>query len=329
MSIVRTILIFGAIVLTAGGCDARSPDGEGGAQAGARASGGRLHVAVSIQPQTYFVKRVGGEHVDVQSLLAPGQSHGAFDPTPRQVADMTRARAFFRIGVAFEAPLMERLREVAPKLEVVDTREGIELLALDGHHHHHDEGEPGGGQDNHACGDGSLDPHVWLDPVLVKTQARIIADTLSRLDQAHAGEYGRNLAAFCDELDRLHGRIAGLIEPHRGRAIVVFHPSFAYYCQRYGIRQVVIETEGKEPSARRLGELIEEARVTGARTVFAQEEYSTAGAKAVAEAIGGRVVRLAPMHADWPDNLLSMTEAIAAALAEARPPAQAGVVKKS
>ncbi len=293
------------MLLGAAACDSPAPSSDD--------DNDRLRVAVSIQPQVFFAKQIGGDRVLVHSLLSPGQSHGAFDPSPKQVAEIARARAFFRIGVAFEGPLIERLRDVAPGLEVVDTREGIELLHIEGHEHHHDE------HTDHVCGDGELDPHVWLDPILVQSQARTMAASLSRLDPGHAAEYERNLARFLAELDRIDAQVRDVLAPHRGRAFLVFHPSFAYYCRRYGLEQVVIETGGKEPSPRRLAELIQQARTVGTKTVFAQEEYSAGSAQAVAEAIGGQVVRLAPMSSDWQNNLLQMTQAIAAALAASPP----------
>lgn len=273
------------------------------------ASTAALRLSVAIQPQVYFVKRIGGDRVSVSSVLSPGQSHGAFDPSPKQMALLAGSRVLFRIGVGFEGPLLRKLAEISPNTEIVDTREGIELLRLA--EHSHDEGH--GHDEDHVCGDSELDPHIWLDPVLVKTQARTICATLSRLEPEHADEFRKNLAAFDAELDELDARIAEKLSPFRGKTLLVFHPSFGYFCRRYGLSQLVIETEGKEPGPRRISDLIESARKVEAKVVFAQEEYSSAGAQAVAEAIGGRVVRLAPMSADWASNLLHMAEAMAAA----------------
>ncbi|HWL95539.1 MAG TPA: zinc ABC transporter substrate-binding protein [Phycisphaerae bacterium] len=290
------LAVYGLLAIS---CD-RSETGE--------SSTGRFPVVVSIQPQTYFVNRIGGEFVDVRAILSPGQSHGAFDPSPKQMAALTVAKAYFRIGVAFEQPLLKKMAEVCPDVVVVDTREGIQLLHLDEHHGHdhaggdaHDHSDP-----NHICGENQLDPHVWLDPTLVKKQAQLICDTLAKHDPNHAENYRSNLTAFLAELDVIDRELSTLLDPHRGKTILVFHPSFAYFCQRYGLEQLVIETEGKEPGPRKLGEIIATARQKNVGVVFSQEEYSSAGAQAVAEEIGARVVRVAPQSADWKDNLLSM-----------------------
>lgn len=291
-----------AVVTALAHCDSSNPPTS---QPATTAS---LRVSVAIPPQVYFVKRIGGDRVSVHAVLSAGQSHGAFDPSPKQMALLAGSRVFFRIGVGFEGPLLRKLADVSPQTEIVDTRDGIELLRLaeHGHDDEHDHDE------DHVCGDSELDPHIWLDPVLVKTQARTICAALSRLEPANADEFRRNLAAFEVELDELDSRIAETLKPYGGRMLIVFHPSFAYFCRRYELSQLVIETAGKEPGPRRISDLIKSARKAGTKVVFAQEEYSAAGAQAVAEAIGGRVVRLAPMSADWAANLLGMTEAIAA-----------------
>ncbi len=275
-----------------------------------------LRVTVSIQPMTYFVTRIGGNHVDVRSILSPGQSHGAFDPSPKQVAALAQSKALFRIGVAFEGPLLRKAADVCPDLQIIDIRAGIPLLHLASHtlgpitpdgDHEHDHDDP-----NHICGEGELDPHIWLDPVLVKTLAATIRDALKRLAPGHGHDFDHNLSVFEADLDDLHARLTALLAPHRGRSVLVFHPSLGYFCERYGLEQIVIETEGKEPGPRRLGELIRTARQRGARVVFSQIEYSAAGAQAVAEAIGAKVVRLDPQSADWMSNLDSMAQSIAA-----------------
>lgn len=281
------------------------------AKRGESPEGERLAVAVSIPPQLYFVERIGGEFVAAQSVLSPGQSHGAFDPSAKQIAALAQARAFFRVGVASELSLLKKLKEVSPKIEIVDTRQGIALMHMAEHAHGDTDGH---GEPGHVCGDNELDPHIWLDPVLVRTQARTICDTLKNLDPAHAAHFEQNLRILDDELTALDAKLRELLSPFQGRTILVFHPSFTYFCSRYGLVQVAIETEGKEPGARRMGELIEQARAAGVRVVFSQAEYSSAGAEAVAQAIGAKVIRVSPYSSNWAENMMAMGRAMADSL---------------
>lgn len=266
---------------------------------------GKITVFVSILPQSYFVQRVGGEHVDVHVLVGPGQSHHSYEPTPRQVSDLAKARVYFRIGVPFEAALLGKISAAFKGLDLVDTSQGIRFRQSS------DSCTESGHEHAHA---GGKDPHIWLDPQLVKIQAQTICDALCRIDPDHRADYEGNLRAFQADLDAVDVRIAKALAPLKGREFFVFHPAYGYFGDAYGLRQVAVEDEGKEPSLKRLAELIERARRAGARLILVQPQFPTSGAKAVADAIGGAVVPIDPLAADYLKNLEYMADQIAAAL---------------
>jgi len=259
----------------------------------------RLAVLVSILPQAYFVERVGGERVWVQVLIGPGQNPHAYEPTPAQLRELASARVFFCIGLPFEQAILPRLRDLFGQLEVVDTRAGIVLRQVECRHSAH-------AHEHHDHAD--FDPHIWLSPRLVKIQARTIADTLARLDPSRAEQYRLNLAAFEADLDALDARVAEMLAPVRGRQMFVFHPAFGYFADEYGLEQVAVEVEGKEPSAKELAALIERARQVGARAIFVQPQFSTRSAEALARQIGAAVLPLD----DLPRDYLAGMEALAA-----------------
>lgn len=277
----------------------------------------KLTVAVSILPQAHFVERVGGDRVRVVVLVGPGQSPHAYEPTPKQVADLAGARAYFTIGVEFERGLLPRLRSSFPQLRVVDTRAGVPLRTMTGAEaaaecdHGHDHG--------HHDHQGTPDPHIWLSPRLVKIQAQTICDALVDLDPSGVETYRRNLAAFQADLDRLHDRLEAALAGLKGREVFVFHPAFGYFLDEFGLKQVPVEIEGKEPTARRLAAVIERAKAAGTRVIFVQPQFSRKSAAAVAEAIGGVVVPLDPLARDFTANLEDMAAKIQAKFAS--PPA--------
>ena len=262
---------------------------------------GKPLVFVSILPQAEFVQRVGGERVDVAVLLPPGQSPATYEPSPRQMTKLGRAQVYFRIGVPFERALLRKIASAMPKLNIVDTSQGIKLRRMAaGHDHEH--------------GAGAADPHTWLDPKLVKIQAGTIAHALTALAPAHAAEFERNLQSFQAELDRLDAKIAATLAPLRGRELFVFHPAYGYFADAYGLKQVAVELEGKEPSARALGALIERAKARGVKVMFVQPQFSSKAAATVARAIGGAVVPMDPLARDYESNLESMAASVRAAL---------------
>ncbi len=273
----------------------------------------RLPVAVSILPQAYFVERVGGQYVDVEVLVGPGQSPHAYDLTPRQLEALSRAKAYFRIGVDFEYALVPRIEQMFKGVRIVDLRSGVPLRAMTA-----DEAAAEQDHDEHAghehAAAGQPDPHIWLNPLLVKTQAQTICATLVELDPAHAEQYRQNLAAFQNDLDRVHARIAAALAPLKGRELFVFHPAFGYFADAYGLKQVPVEIEGKEPTARQLATLIGRAKAAGVKVIFVQPQFSRKSAEAVAAAIGGAVVPMDDLAHDYLKNLEDMAAKIQAAL---------------
>jgi len=289
--------VLGALAVLAASCGGK----------GREEASGKVRVFVSIEPQACFAERVGGAHVEVHVLVPPGQSPETYDPTPQQLAGLAEAQVYFRIGVPFERALARKIQATMKGLEIVDTREGITLLPMAEGHAHEEPGE-----------EGQRDPHIWLDPMLVKVQAATMARALAKLDPAHAADYEKNVAAFDADLDAANARIGAELAPLKGRQFFVFHPAFGYFAHAYGLKQVAVEEEGKAPSARQLGALIEKAKKEGAKTIFVEPQFSQRSAEAIAQAIGGDVVPLDPLARDYIANLEQMAAAIKKAL-EARP----------
>jgi zinc transport system substrate-binding protein len=269
----------------------------------AAAQSGSLRAFVSILPQKDFVERVAGARVEVSVLVGPGQSPATYEPTPGQIARLASARVYFRIGVPFEAAWLGRIRAAGPALEIVDTAAEIRRRAVD-------QVTAGGA----PAEGGPEDPHVWTDPALVKTMARAIRDALARLDPTHADEYARNEVAFEADLDALDAEIRRRLSAARGRAFLAFHPSWGYFADAYGLRQIPIESGGKEPGPRTLAAVVERAKALGVRVVFVQEQFSRRTAEAIAQEIGARVVVVDPLAGDYLSNLRSVAESFASAL---------------
>lgn len=273
----------------------------------------RVRVFVSVLPIQTFVEQVGGEHVDVQSMVGPGFNPHIYDPTPQQIAALSGADLYVRTGVPFENAWWERIRSANRRMQVLDARSGIELLPSPEHAHDHgahEEEGAHGGEDAAPSGD----PHVWTSPVLAKEMAAAIRDELTRIDPDHAAGYAQGYQDLAHELEALDGELAALLRDLPERKFMVFHPAWGYFAQRYDLVQVPIEFEGKEPGPRALADLIDKAKREGVKVVFVQPQFSTQSAEQIARAISGRVVAADPLAADYADNLRRFARAIASAL---------------
>ena len=265
--------------------------------AAAETSAGKIKVFVSIIPQAYFVERIGGDYIEVEVLVGPGQSPATYEPTPRQMSRLSNARVYFRIGVPFENIFIPKISSVFTGLHIVDTSAGVPLLYF-----------------SQSNGRQAADPHIWLDPKRVKIQAETICRELIRIDPDHGDVFTRNLGTFLHDLDILDKTITQSLAPLQKRRLYVFHPAFGYFAQAYGLEQVAVEVEGKGPSARQLSELIKKAGDEGVKIIFVQPQYSKKNAQAIAQAIGGAVVPINPLPEDYLQELKTMASLIKDAL---------------
>ncbi len=271
-----------------------------------------LPVAVSIPPQAHFVKAIGGEHVDVQVMVPANAEPVTYEPTPRQMAALSQARLYFAIGVPFEQGWLPRFQAANADMTTVDTIANIRRHPMGSHDDHagHDSG-----------GHGGADPHVWLSPALVRLQAESIRDALIRADPDHARGYHQGFRRFVAQIHSADEAIlASLADlPADSRRFLVFHPAFGYFARSYGLEQMAIETEGKEPGPRELARITDEARSHGIRVIFIEPQFAQGAARTIAREINGEVLTLDPLARDWTAGMRAIAVTLREALAPDRP----------
>lgn len=253
----------------------------------------KLNFTVSILPQKYFVERVGGDLVNVNVMVLPGESPATYEPKPEQMTALAQADAYVSIGVPFEKAWLEKIQAANTKMKMVDTTQGIERK---------------------ATADGGFDPHIWLSPSLVKIQSETIYKALAELDPAHAADYKANFEAFVKDIDALDTNIRATLEKTETKKFIVFHPAWGYFARDYGLEMIPIEVGGQEPSAQELAGLIEKAKTENIKVVFVQPEFDQEEAATIAKEIGGKTLSIGALNPDWLGNLKSVAETFAAVL---------------
>lgn len=250
----------------------------------------KIQVFVSLLPQAYFAEKVGGEHVQVSVLIPPGADPHTYEPTPQQMKMLAEADLYLKIGtIEFEELWMERLSDINQNMLVIDTSQSIELI--------------------------ENDPHIWLSPTRVKTQAQNIYAALSQVDADHQEDYQQNLQTFQEELDQLDREISQQFKNIKHREFMVFHPSWRYFCEEYGLKEIPIERDGKEPTAQEMARLIDEAKKKGIRVILASPQHSTHEAEAIASDLQGKVITIDPLAREYSANLRKVARELAAVLA--------------
>lgn len=261
----------------------------------------KVPVFVSIAPQKFFVEQIGKNLVHVEVMVEPGASPHIYEPKPGQMTAISRTRIYFAIGVGFEKAWLKRIGASNPAMTVVQTDEGIQKLPMSTHHHEDDKHH----QKNHHAGHdhGTPDPHIWLSPPLVMVQASNIVKALQEVDPANRSEYEANYRAFVTRVGDLDGELRRLFSGREGMEFMVFHPAWGYFAEAYGLRQVPIEVEGKDPKPAQLKKIIDRARERNIKVVFVQPQFSSKSAEQVAREIGGEVAFVDPLAPDWEENL--------------------------
>jgi ABC-type Zn uptake system ZnuABC Zn-binding protein ZnuA len=257
---------------------------------GAPAAGGdRLQVLATTSIVADVVGQVGGDYVQVTTLLPLGADPHTFEPRPQDVAAIADSRLVFANGAGLEEFLESLLESAGAADKLVEVSHGIELLPFEGEEHD-EEGEELG----HEGGD----PHTWMDPNNVLVWVENIAVALSAADPAHAADFQANAAAYAASLADLDAWILAQVDsmPVENRLLVSDHAVLGYFAARYGFDQVgsitgSFSTEAA-PSAQELAALEDEIRSLGVRAIFVTEASNQSMVEQIAQDTGIRAVWL-------------------------------------
>ena len=287
---------------------------------------------VSILPLRHIVQGIVGDDFPIEVLVPPGASPETFEPTPRQFIGLNRARSIFSTGlIDFETALLDKLE--TPE-KIVNLSHGIELLAGTCSHGHasgkETEHYPTAEADTHhtcdhaECGHAEqahtehaeehhhthgIDPHIWTSPRALQRMAANAYEAIERL-YPDSTKYAANYAALQQRLQALDARTAEKIAQSGVKYFIIYHPALTYYARDYGLQQIAIEHEGKEPSARSLARLIRRAREDKVSKIFYQSQFPASAVEIIAKDIEARSVRIDPLCEDVIANIDAITDQI-------------------
>ena len=240
---------------------------------------GGLRVVVTIPPQAEFVEKVGGEHLQVTVLVPPGANPHTYEPTARQMIEVAKAKIYFQVGsgIDLELTFTEKIVKINSGIIVINCSEGIQIV--------------------------DRDPHVWLSPKNAKIIVKNIYKALVQVDPENKEYYRRNMESYLKELESLDEEIRRILENLTDRCFIVYHPAWGYFARDYNLTQIPVEKEGKEPTARGLMALIDQARELNKKVIFVSPQFDRRKAETIAENIDGKVVFLDPLAKDYVNNL--------------------------
>jgi zinc transport system substrate-binding protein len=262
----------------------------------------KINVMVSILPQKYFVEQIAGNKAVVSVLIPPGSNPHVYDPTPRQMEEISHTRIYFMIGyLGFEQALKSSLTDNYPNLKMYNQSSGVAVM---GH-----EGEPCEHTEHHEDESG-IDPHTWLSPKNALIMAKTTLDYLIENSPENAQAFTGNYEKFISKINLLDQKIDSILRDLPNRKFMIFHPSLTYFAKDYQLIQIPIEFEGKEPAPARLKDAIAAAKSSGIHVIFIQKEFDAENAKIIANEIQGKVVQIDPLSSEWEENLIQIARSI-------------------
>ncbi|MCD8182452.1 MAG: zinc ABC transporter substrate-binding protein [Bacteroides sp.] len=269
---------------------------------------GKPIITVTIEPLRYFTEAIAGDRFTVTSMVPKGTSPETYDPTPQQLVDLARSKAYFRIGyIGFEQTWMDKLTDNAPHLQFFDMSDGVTLIYDDSHVHH-------AGTDNEEPHQhtGGVEPHIWNSTTNAQIIAGNILSALCAIDNGNDSLYLERYSALCRKIEQTDSLIRQtLATPGADRAFMIYHPALSYFARDYGLHQIPIEAEGKEPSPAHLKELIDTCKDEKVKVIFVQPEFDRRNAELIARQTGTRVVDTNPLSYDWEAEMLHTAQALA------------------
>ena len=254
-------------------------------------------VSVSILPVQYFIDRLTDNALEVNVMVPQGSSHGTYSPSARQMQRLSDSGIYFRIGyLGYEQAFIRRLNELNPDMKEVNLSNYTELIRgmpIDHGDHVHE---------------GGIDPHIWTSPAVMLNLLPVIKAALVEIYPEFQETVEANYPALYADVERSHLQMQEITQNITQKRFMIFHPALTYLARDYGMEQVSIEHEGKEPSPGQLSQLIRQARAESIPVIFIQEEYDQRNAELVADETGASIIQINPLSYDWLKEMNDLME---------------------
>ncbi len=265
-----------------------------------------IQVSVSVIPQAFFIKQIAGDLVDVNIMVDTGKNPETYEPSIKQLKNLSNSVAYFCIGMPFERAWIERFKNVNPNMQIIAPlkENALEQYEIELNKNKHlDKNHEHTAHHTHA-------PHIWLSFILSKQHITQIAETLMALDSANAMTYKTNLEAFLYEIDKLYTE-AKILFHDNNKSFLVYHPAWGYIADELGLEEFAIEKDGKEMKISHTKEILSLIKQHNIKTIFLQPQFAQKNAITIANEAGIKTLIADPLAYDWLNNLHTFLQYIA------------------
>jgi zinc transport system substrate-binding protein len=246
----------------------------------------KINICVSILPLAEFTEKIGGDLVQVSVMVPAGITPHSYEPTVEQLTDLNSTDIYIKVGtpIEFELAWLDKILSINKNIILCNASENIAPPELD------------------------IDPHIWLSPLNAQIMVENIYEVLIEVDAKNTAFYSRNKQNYIKELVELNERIQMLFNDKKNRKFLVYHPAWGHFARTYNLEQISIEKEGKEPTAKGILNIIEQAKKDDIHLIFAAPQMSTKSAQVIAREIQGKVIMIDPLEKNYILNLMNVAE---------------------
>jgi zinc transport system substrate-binding protein len=243
-------------------------------------------ITVSIAPYSYFIREIAGNDFRVNIMVPPGSNPHIYEPYPGQISRLKKSVAYISNGfLGFEITWLDRFYEMNKTMRKISLGDKIDpIVSTNKHEGEHSEG---------------ADPHYWVSPACALVMASEVKDLMCQLNPSGYQKYQSNCDSLIIKIEAVDKKARALFDSFTGESFMIYHPNLAYLARDYGLNEIAVEFEGKEPPPSRLKKLIDVAASKNIKTIFVQREYDSKNAREIAREIGGSVVIIDPLSEDW------------------------------
>ncbi|WP_455662868.1 metal ABC transporter solute-binding protein, Zn/Mn family [Pradoshia sp.] len=234
----------------------------------------KLTIYTTVYPLQYFAEQIGGEYVKVSSIYPAGVDEHTFEPTQKDIINLAEADLFYYIGHNLEG-FVTNAKKTLKNENVEMIAIGEEVHVEDESHDHEEEGHDHQEETGHDHG--SIDPHLWLDPVYAKEMAELIKDSLSEKLPEQSDAFEKNYQALSEKLDNMNEEYTEATAKTKHSEFLVSHAAFGYWASRYGLDQISISgiSTSEEPTQKSLQSLVDTAKEHDLTYILVEQNVSS------------------------------------------------------
>jgi zinc transport system substrate-binding protein len=251
----------------------------------------QIIITASFYPLYEFSKQVGQDRVTVSLLVPPGIEPHDWEPSIKDIELMKKSSLIVINGIGFETWVDDVKSISSKRINIVDTSIGINLIENDDVDDDHEL------EDEHGDEHGTFDPHIWLNPVMAKTQVNNIKNALVKIDPENESYYTINAESYLSKLDSLDQKIRNDLQECK-KDFIAFHNAFSYFADEYGLNQhtIVSTSPNAEPTPQTLQKIISLAKEHNIKVIFSEESVNPRVSEVIANEFGGKVLTLSPIE---------------------------------